>query len=347
MDTRNRMSDPRTPEGATSLFEEKVSLETFKGILEGVLKELNGSASTVQENEEHYDGHKLVIPGLSKPVYLNLVHLHKKLGYGPSSSEENCAQHIRLMLKSADFGQWPSSFDLPDNLYLAVKTKSLIEKQDRMKGDLAYLPDHQESSLSWERTSVMRNFSSRSGELMKALVVRVEEGIDIWISNGALQIFQLSESDAFKIAVENTDRATPSSLKCESACLNEKEAMQAIYKKLDSDPYTIFCIKDYERDPVVLWMLFQDHQALPRLILPRVIECLAGALRCAATSTVVIPFLSGSVFVGNCESVKSMWWLADQLESPSNKERMAHEGSNYVSARPYRVRISKEFVAFS
>ncbi|GAQ85738.1 hypothetical protein KFL_002510150 [Klebsormidium nitens] len=160
----------------------------------------------------------------------------------------------------------------------------------------------------------------------------------LWITDINLHFFGLSESRAFEIAVKNIEEATPSPLESHFALLDDQRDLEALDERLKQDSYKVCCFRSSRGTPVFVWVHFDDHLTPARLILPRFIECLAGALGCAATSTVVIPFSKTEVYAGNCESWESMWFLGDEMALEENVDQIENPaGSGHLTTRPYRV----------
>lgn len=112
---------------------------------------------------------------------------------------------------------------------------------------------------------------------------------------------------------------------------------KALKTRVGENPYEVCCIRNCDRKPLFVTMVFKDNRTLARLMIPRVIECFAEALECSPTNLVVLPFAKGEAYVGNCESMASMWWLADQVHLPVSQLQMTSNVGDFVTSRPYRV----------
>lgn len=333
------------------------SFESFQLIFSDVVRELNGS---IIAGEEEGGAYKQVVTvsfpdGL--PVRIYLPKMHRKLACGGSDSEERCAADLKSWLKNYVQDKVPSSSHLPNRLILRVITKSFAEEVSRSKGDFSFTGSSQEenekerhklssdsedlsapeeSASEMEARLVVQSFSCRSGDLVLALGIKMAYG-NIWINEKNLKSFDLSESRAFELAIEKIEEATPSPLESHFARVADSQVMEALEERLQQNGYDICCFRSFKGTHVFVWVGFDDCRTLSRLILPRFIECLAGALECAATSTVVIPFSKSEVYAGNCESWKSMWFLGEEMAREECEVDMSDPSSGHVSIRPYRV----------
>ncbi|GAQ78510.1 hypothetical protein KFL_000140300 [Klebsormidium nitens] len=177
----------------------------------------------------------------------------------------------------------------PDNLYLTVKTLEFVLKMDqslRCPG----VPEE----LSGV---VYRPFSKDSGELFVAAVLGSETG-DNWIGHSYLSQWNMSEEEVIDLGFQNIDKITPKKLNCRQ--IKKPEDMPKFFSQRRSK-LTPILHYEIRGSSGLLHVDFADQRALPRLLLPRVIERFAEILKCDATSLVFIPFDNGSMHVGNAE----------------------------------------------
>jgi hypothetical protein len=88
----------------------------------------------------------------------------------------------------------------PSNLFLTIKTHDFTLVQNG--ADFHGASDASNNVLC-------RPFSSNSGELYRAIVVGMQEGrclTDIWIRSATLKRWNITEDEAFDLAIKNVDR---------------------------------------------------------------------------------------------------------------------------------------------
>lgn len=223
-------------------------------------------------------------------------------------------------------------------LFLTVKTHEFIlEKNDQVSGS----PDSTDHVI-------FRPFSSNSGELYTAVVIGLQSGkslTDIWIPSEQLQEWGISEDEAFDLALKNLNRITPERL----ACVHLKSIAEL--QKFLASRRSILTQITHQEIPKhgasgILHVRFQDSRALPRLLLPRVIERLAEVLRCGPLSVVVVPFEDSEFFAANAEDMASMLMLAICQTLPfcqGDNNHVKHK----ASWNPFKVSISTHQVCAS
>jgi hypothetical protein len=96
----------------------------------------------------------------------------------------------------------------------------------------------------------------------------------------------------------------------------------------------------------ILYVKFRDSRALPRLLLPRVIERLAEVLRCDPLSVVVVPFEDSDFFAANAENMASTLMLAVYQNLPFCQGDNIHV-KHKVSWNPFKVSFSTHQVCAS
>ncbi|GAQ85732.1 hypothetical protein KFL_002510090 [Klebsormidium nitens] len=265
------------------------------------------------------------------PVNVNLDTFYQGCGCGPSATETTCLAELKRVLRNivAVHSDFPRAPPLND-LFIAVKTSSFVRDFEKNRGAADFSVGN-----GRQARMIAQQFGSQSGELVKAVVIAQTES-DYYISDEVLEWWNMSEPEAFEVAMRNTERATPDPFKINHATMGKNARMRAFFRRQKQNPFEVCCMRSADREerPLFVWGTFQDNHALSRLILPRVIESCAEELRCSATSLVVIPMKKCEFFVGNCESMESVWWLAIQVQD--NAEVLKSRGQ-LVSSRPFRV----------
>lgn len=249
---------------------------------------------------------------------------------------KECLTSIKAQLKhladvyteSEDFvGDRP-----PKVLYPTVQTHEVI---------LSCNESHRDRSGEFRDQLVFKEFSSGSGELFLALVLGVKrdnELLDTWVSSQLIQSWNITEDQAFELAIRNLDKITPKKLKCKIFNKASEFSKASDYGKISSIP--ILCDMSDVRSTGghgSLTVLFSDQRALPRLLLPRVINRLAEILKCDATSLILVPFEDGVFFAACGEDCQSMTKMSRHHFSPDAQGDSPHTKYK-VTHSPFRVR---------
>lgn len=87
----------------------------------------------------------------------------------------------------------------------------------------------------------------------------------------------------------------------------------------------------------IVQVTFQDARALPRLLLPRLIQKMAEMLHCDPLSVVVVPFEDSAFFAANAEDRGSMMLLGQVQTWPFCQGDSPHVKYK-VSWDPFKVR---------
>jgi hypothetical protein len=219
----------------------------------------------------------------------------------------------------------------PENLFPTVKTHAFIlDKNDCYRHPLR--PEQSDRVM-------FRPFSHGSGELYTALVIGMESGrslSDMWIPSTNLKRWNITEEQAFDLAIKNLDAITPPKLNC--IHINSMAELQKSYKtKRNSLTQITHLNFGSHLSGGTLIVEFSDSRALPRLLLPRVIERMAEVLRCDLLSLVIVPFEDNTFVVANAEDRASMLLMAVHQTLPFCQGDNPHV-KHKVSWNPFRVR---------
>lgn len=139
---------------------------------------------------------------------------------------------------------------------------------------------------------IYRPFSAGSGQLQMALTDSTEirgeaiERLDRWLPRVYLSANDITEDEAFDIAIRNLDRTTPEDLRC---TLHKSQDGIEHYLKTRA-PQSIYLTSFGRVDKRYVSIDCSDDRALPRMLLPRVVECIAKSLKCEPRSVVIIPW---------------------------------------------------------
>lgn len=252
---------------------------------------------------------------------------------------ETCSKSILAHFEETnDFSRGKQSIfqknGLPENLYPTVQTHDFI---------LCYNEGNRDPvSGEFTDTLIFRPFSAGSGEIYVGLVLGMERGeelLDGWIPSGCLKSWKLTDDGAFDLAVKNLDRITPAKLICKSFS-RASELERAIEYSTSNITllHDMVGVKPLEGRGS-LSVIFSDQRALPRLLLPRVVEKLAEVLRCDATSLVVVPFEDGTFHAACGEDCQSMFKLSRHQFAPDAQGDSQHS-KHKVTHSPFRVSVS-------
>jgi hypothetical protein len=219
----------------------------------------------------------------------------------------------------------------PANLFPTVKTHDFIlEKNDCFRHPLR--PEQSDRVM-------FRPFSQGSGELYTALVIGMESGrslSDFWIPSKHLNRWNITEEQAFDLAIKNLDAITPPKLNC--IHIKSMAELQKSYKTKRNSLTQITHLNFASHlSGGTLFVKFSDSRALPRVLLPRVIERLAEVLRCDLLSLVIVPFEDNTFVVANAEDRASMLLVAVNQTLPFCQGDNPHV-KHKVSWNPFRVR---------
>ncbi|GAQ83443.1 hypothetical protein KFL_001480120 [Klebsormidium nitens] len=192
--------------------------------------------------------------------------------------------------------------DPPENLFLTVKTHEHVLRYNNFV-----------DSRTGERFDhvVYRPVSSNTGELFIALVIGTP-GLDSWIPSQRLKRWKMTEEEAIALAIRNMERITPPHLACRVMTHDRKNFTK--YQEMSRRRDALTPIKQMfpgeKGGGGALIVSFADARAIPRLLLPRVVERLAELLRCKATSIVVIPVDDNMFRAASAEDPKGMLLMA-------------------------------------
>jgi hypothetical protein len=231
----------------------------FKRLFLTVRTELQGKIEGQVEGNP--DLLAISFPGCKAPVNVNLDKYYQGCGYGPSATETTCLAELKRVLQNiiSVLSDFPTAPPLSD-LFIAVKTSSFVRDFEKNRG-----ADFSTGSGRQARM-IAQHFSSQSGELVKAVVIAQTES-DYYISDEVLKWWYMSESEAFEVAMQNTDRATPDPFKINHATMGKNARMRAFFRRQKQNPFEICCMRSADRQerPLFVWGTFQDNHALSRL----------------------------------------------------------------------------------
>jgi hypothetical protein len=151
-----------------------------------------------------------------------------------------------------------------------------------------------------------------------------------------LNRWNITEEQAFHLAIKNLDAITPPKLNC-IHIKSMAELQKSNKTKRRSLTQITHLIFGSPRSGGTLIVEFSDSRALPRLLLPRVIERLAEVLRCDLPSLVIVPFEDSTFVVANGEDRFSMLLMAVHQTLPFCQGDNPHV-KHKVSWNPFRVR---------
>jgi hypothetical protein len=229
-----------------------LTFSTFRSIFDRVLEEFHGTVT-----DERVAGDSKILgvslPGCMQPLQINLERLHHKYGCAFSPSEKTCCMNLREYLRVLTSPAYGIPSTCPNsNVFLTVKTRSFVTEFE-ISGDALLLPaDPEVRNLKPKpKVVVSRNFSEGSQELVTAIVVDVNRNHDLYVSDDILQLWDMSESRSFEIAVQNIDRITPVPMKC-NICDIEPGMKQykALKTRVEDNPYEVCCIRNCDRKPL-------------------------------------------------------------------------------------------------
>ncbi|GAQ79709.1 hypothetical protein KFL_000360260 [Klebsormidium nitens] len=178
---------------------------------------------------------------------------------------------------------------------------------------------------------IYRPVSAGSGQLQMALTESTEisgeaiERLDRWLPRVYLLANNLTEEEAFDIAIRNLDRATPENLRC--TLFKSQDGIEHYLKT--RPPQSIYLTSLHRLDQRYVSINCSDDRALPRMLLPRVVECIAKSLKCEPRSVVIIPWAEDQIFAGCCERFDSMQHLA--------RVSTLRDAKGLVELTPYEV----------
>lgn len=308
----------------------KITYDEYSLIFHEALKACNATEILEEEGGSLVT---FVLPGMDQDATLRgyLPALYEKAKFCP---REACLEaQIEKLQEYVQFAtpEIEKSSSPPDTLHLTVKTLEFVLKMDQSL---------QNPGLPEELSGVLyRPFSKDSGELFVAAVLGSDIA-DNWIGHSYLSQWNISEDELFVLGVQNIDKITPKKLNCRQ--VRNPEDMPKFFSQKRS---RLIPILHYENkgSSGLLWVSFEDQRALPRLLLPRVIERFAEILKCDSTSLVVIPFDHGGMHVGNAEDRLGMLNLSviqklPQLQGDPHREKFR------VTWNPFTVRGSCTFL---
>ncbi|GAQ78091.1 hypothetical protein KFL_000070590 [Klebsormidium nitens] len=245
---------------------------------------------------------------------------------------ENClAACIRCLQSSMRYSQPAEPRESPpENLFLTVKTHEFI----LLRNEEFQRPSRPRAGLD---RVMFRPFSRNSGELYTGLVVGLEnEGSysDIWVPSRQLDTWNVTEDEAFDLALKNIDVITPEKLNYFR--IGSLEDLKTSEEARRKDFIFIEHMHFHSQfSNGTLSVVCRDSRALPRLLLPRVVEQLANILNCNPVSLVIVPFEDENFVVGNAEDRISMLLLAVHQTLPFCQGDNPHV-QHKVSWNPFR-----------
>jgi hypothetical protein len=316
---------PKSQQGSSPI---RLNYEEFVLIIQKALVEI-GAEDVNYSDEGRSVSFRTPQMSAGLTAYANLPNLYEKKKF---DRPEDCLQgQINFLNMQLDYyaKRSDSKEESMSKLSLTVKTHEfIVEKNDQVSPDSS---DH----------VIFRPFSSNSGELYTAVVIGLQSRkslTDVWIPSVQLQEWGISEDEAFDLALKNLNRTTPERL----ACVHLKSIAEL--QKFLSSRRSILTQITHQEIPKhgasgILHVKFHDSRALPRLLLPRVIERLAEVLRCGPLSVVVVPFEDSEFFAANAEDMASMLMLAIYQTLPFCQGDNIHV-KHKVSWNPFKVSFS-------
>lgn len=275
-------------------FEHMISFDEFSEVVKGLIEEAGGSWKQSQRFINDYITVEN-LPALPAGVIMELG-LRNNYETKNVDSVEECRKvmkkHIDSLCRQMQ-EQINGTIDksqLMKSLFPRVKTWEQL-KHSELEVEQAILVQGVEH-LKNQVGLVYRSFSSGSGQLQVGLVLSSErtnesgevERAERWLPQPLLAELNISEDEAFEVAINNLDQVTPKSLRCKF--IRSKKDVDRYMK----DPHSFHMTTDGPLKSRVVKTKFPDERALSRLLLPRVIESMAEYLECAPTSVVIVPW---------------------------------------------------------
>jgi hypothetical protein len=272
-------------------FEHKISFEEFSEVVKGLIEEARGSWKQSQRFINDY----ITVENLpALPAGVNMEPcLRNNYETKNVDSVEECRKVMKKHIDSLcrqmqeQINGTTDKSQLMKSLFPRVKTWEQI-KHSELEVEQAILVEHLKNQVGL----VYRPFSSGSGQLQVGLVLSSErtnesgeiERAERWLPQHLLAKLNISEDEAFEVAINNLDQVTPKSLRCKF--IRSKKDVDRYMK----DRHSFHITTDGPLNSRVVKTKFPDERALSRLLLPRVIESMAEYLECAPTSVVIVPW---------------------------------------------------------